>query len=163
MNAIRVNPNPTPDLLAALAEVQQQVNTATLQLATGSRINQPSDDPAGAAQLVQIHAPFQPGGLVSAKHQQHRRPAADRGFHPQFSRGCPHSRYQSRGPRREWHTLRFRPRRGGAGGERIQTQLLTWQTSPIRASLFLRARQRSNPSPPIRPTLPECAMTEMLE
>lgn len=56
MNAIRVNPNPTPDLLAALAEVQQQVNTATLQLATGSRINQPSDDPAGAAQLVQIHA-----------------------------------------------------------------------------------------------------------
>jgi flagellar hook-associated protein 3 FlgL len=56
MSSIRVNPNPTPDLLAALSEVTQQVNTATLQLATGSRINQPSDDPAGAAQLTQIAA-----------------------------------------------------------------------------------------------------------
>jgi flagellar hook-associated protein 3 FlgL len=55
MSSIRVNPNPTPDLLQALAEVQQQINTATLQLATGSRINQPSDDPVGAAQLTQIH------------------------------------------------------------------------------------------------------------
>ena len=55
MSSIRVNPNPTPDLLAALSGVQQQVNTATLQLATGSRINQPSDDPAGAAQVTQIH------------------------------------------------------------------------------------------------------------
>jgi flagellar hook-associated protein 3 FlgL len=55
VSSIRVNPNPTADLLAALAETQRQVDTATLQLATGSRINQPSDDPAGAAQLTQIH------------------------------------------------------------------------------------------------------------
>ena len=53
--SIRVNPNPTPDLLAALAEVQQQVDTATVELSTGLRINKPSDDPAGAAQLAEIH------------------------------------------------------------------------------------------------------------
>jgi len=54
MSSIRVNPNPMPDLLAALESLQQRQEKATLQLATGSRINQPSDDPAGAAQLVQI-------------------------------------------------------------------------------------------------------------
>ncbi|HEV2728735.1 MAG TPA: flagellar hook-associated protein FlgL [Terriglobales bacterium] len=53
--SIRVNPNPTPDLLAALAAVQQQVDTATIELSSGSRINKPSDDPAGAAQLAEIH------------------------------------------------------------------------------------------------------------
>jgi flagellar hook-associated protein 3 FlgL len=40
--------------LAALEKLQRQQNTATLELGTGSRINQPSDDPAGAAQLIQI-------------------------------------------------------------------------------------------------------------
>ena len=55
MSSIRVNPYPMPDLLAALEQLQQQQNTTTLQLATGSKINQPSDDPVGAAQLVQIH------------------------------------------------------------------------------------------------------------
>ena len=54
MSAIRVNPFPMPDLLAALQRLQQQTNTANLELATGSRINVPSDDPAGAAQMVQI-------------------------------------------------------------------------------------------------------------
>ncbi|HUK23298.1 MAG TPA: flagellar hook-associated protein FlgL [Terriglobales bacterium] len=53
MSAIRVNPYPTPDLLAALAESQQQQQTDLLQLATGRKINQPSDDPAGTAQLIQ--------------------------------------------------------------------------------------------------------------
>jgi flagellar hook-associated protein 3 FlgL len=52
MSSIRVNPLILPDLLSALAQTRQQENTATLQLASGSRINQPSDDPAGAAQMV---------------------------------------------------------------------------------------------------------------
>lgn len=52
MSSIRVNPNILPDLLSALQQTRQQENTSTLELATGSRINQPSDDPAGAAQLV---------------------------------------------------------------------------------------------------------------
>ena len=52
MSSIRVNPNILPDLLSALEQARQQENTSTIELATGSRINQPSDDPAGAAQLV---------------------------------------------------------------------------------------------------------------
>lgn len=52
MSSIRVNPNLLPDLLAALQQTRQQEGTSTIELATGSRINQPSDDPAGAAQLV---------------------------------------------------------------------------------------------------------------
>jgi flagellar hook-associated protein 3 FlgL len=55
MSSIRVNPYPMPDLLAALEQLQQQQSDATLELATGSRINHPSDDPAGAAQLSQIN------------------------------------------------------------------------------------------------------------
>jgi len=54
MSATRINPYPMPDLLAALEQLQQQQNRSTLELATGSTINKPSDDPAGAALLVQI-------------------------------------------------------------------------------------------------------------
>jgi flagellar hook-associated protein 3 FlgL len=52
MSSIRVNPNILPDLLSALNETRKQQETATVDLATGSRINKPSDDPAGAAQMV---------------------------------------------------------------------------------------------------------------
>ena len=52
---MRVNPYLMPDLLAALAVTQEQQNTATLQIASGSKINKPSDDPAGAALLTQIY------------------------------------------------------------------------------------------------------------
>jgi flagellar hook-associated protein 3 FlgL len=44
-----------PDLLAALEHLQQQQSNATQELATGSSINKPSDDPAGAAQLIKIN------------------------------------------------------------------------------------------------------------
>jgi flagellar hook-associated protein 3 FlgL len=44
-----------PDLLAAVESLQQQQDTATLELSTGSRINRPSDDPAGAAELTRMH------------------------------------------------------------------------------------------------------------
>jgi flagellar hook-associated protein 3 FlgL len=56
MSSIRVNPFPMPDLLAALDNLQQQQSTATLELGTGSTINKPSDDPAGAAQLTLVNA-----------------------------------------------------------------------------------------------------------
>lgn len=56
MSAIRTNPFPNPDLLAALQRLQAQINTSNLELATGSKINTPSDDPAGAAQLVQVNS-----------------------------------------------------------------------------------------------------------
>lgn len=52
---MRINPNQMPDLLAALAGVQQQQNSAVLQLATGRRVNTPSDDPASAAQVILTH------------------------------------------------------------------------------------------------------------
>lgn len=55
MSSIRVNPFQMPDLLAALEQLQRQQSNATLELATGSSINQPSDNPAGAAQIVKIN------------------------------------------------------------------------------------------------------------
>jgi len=56
MSSIRVNPFPMPDLLAALENLQQQQSTATMEMGTGSTINKPSDDPAGAAQLTLVNA-----------------------------------------------------------------------------------------------------------
>jgi flagellar hook-associated protein 3 FlgL len=49
---MRVNPNPTPDLLAALNQTRLTTQQALLELASGRRVNQPSDDPAAAALLV---------------------------------------------------------------------------------------------------------------
>jgi flagellar hook-associated protein 3 FlgL len=50
--SIRVNPNVAPDLLSDLQIIQQQQNQADLQVASGRSINSPSDNPAGAADLV---------------------------------------------------------------------------------------------------------------
>jgi flagellar hook-associated protein 3 FlgL len=52
---MRINPYPMPDLLAAIAQTENQQTTALLQLASGRKINTPSDDPVGAAVLVQNH------------------------------------------------------------------------------------------------------------
>lgn len=49
---MRVNPNPLPDLLSAISQTQEQINSDLEQIATGQMINQPADDPAGAAMLV---------------------------------------------------------------------------------------------------------------
>jgi len=56
MSSIRINPFPMPDLLSALENLQQEQSTATLEMGTGSTINKPSDDPAGAAQLTLVNA-----------------------------------------------------------------------------------------------------------
>jgi flagellar hook-associated protein 3 FlgL len=50
---MRVNPNPMPDLLAALNQSRQDTQDALLEMSTGRRVNQPSDDPAAAALLVE--------------------------------------------------------------------------------------------------------------
>jgi flagellar hook-associated protein 3 FlgL len=50
---MRVNPDPYPDLLAAVAQTQQQINTDEEQIASGQSVNVPSDNPAAAATLVQ--------------------------------------------------------------------------------------------------------------
>jgi len=49
---MRVNPNPLPDLLAALEQGQQQINTDLEQIASGQTVSAPSDNPAAAASLV---------------------------------------------------------------------------------------------------------------
>src|SRR5579863_5864876 len=50
---MRVNPNTLPDLLAALQQSQQQINTDLAEIASGKSVNVPSDSPAAAAGLVQ--------------------------------------------------------------------------------------------------------------
>lgn len=50
---MRVNPNPYPDLLAAVAQTQQQINTDEEQISSGRSVNVPSDNPASAASLVE--------------------------------------------------------------------------------------------------------------
>jgi flagellar hook-associated protein 3 FlgL len=49
---MRVNPNPMSDLLSALEQTQQQINTNMQQVASGQSVNVPSDNPAAAAMLV---------------------------------------------------------------------------------------------------------------
>ncbi len=53
---MRVNPNFTPDILSDLYTAESQAQTAIEQLASGQLINMPSDNPAGAAELVQNQA-----------------------------------------------------------------------------------------------------------
>lgn len=53
--SIRVNPNIIPDMIAGLAQTQQQLNQADQQIASGRTINQPSDNPAGMAALILNH------------------------------------------------------------------------------------------------------------
>jgi flagellar hook-associated protein 3 FlgL len=52
----RVNPNIVPDLLTAITQAQQNLNTASLEEATGKKINQLSDNPAAAAQMMNNNA-----------------------------------------------------------------------------------------------------------
>lgn len=49
---MRVNPNPLPDLISAIQQTQQEINTDLQQISSGQRVSVPSDDPAAAAMLV---------------------------------------------------------------------------------------------------------------
>jgi flagellar hook-associated protein 3 FlgL len=49
---MRVDPNPYPDILAAIERTQQQIATDEQQIGSGLSVNVPSDNPAGAAALV---------------------------------------------------------------------------------------------------------------
>ena len=51
---MRVNPNMSGDVLAAIWQTQSQEETALQELSTGKRVNQPSDDPLAAAQMVGV-------------------------------------------------------------------------------------------------------------
>ncbi|HTV66810.1 MAG TPA: flagellar hook-associated protein FlgL [Bryocella sp.] len=54
--SVRVNPNIIPDLVAGIAQTQQQLNQADQEIASGRSINQPSDNPAGTSALILNHA-----------------------------------------------------------------------------------------------------------
>jgi flagellar hook-associated protein 3 FlgL len=49
---MRVNPDMSGDVLAAIWQTQNQENTALQQMSSGKRVNVPSDDPLAAAQMV---------------------------------------------------------------------------------------------------------------
>ncbi len=49
---MRVNPDMSPDVLAAVWKTQSDEETALQQLSTGRRVNVPSDDPLASAQLI---------------------------------------------------------------------------------------------------------------
>lgn len=64
---MRVNPNPMPDLLAALNKSQLETQQAILEISSGRSVNQPSDNPTAAALLVENNdqATFNSGYLQS--------------------------------------------------------------------------------------------------
>ncbi|MGA8540227.1 MAG: flagellin [Terriglobales bacterium] len=76
---MRVNPNPIPDLLAALDQTELQSQQASLQLSTGRSVNEPSDNPAAAALLVvnNDQATFTAGYLQSLTSVQGQISTAD--------------------------------------------------------------------------------------
>ncbi|MGB6630004.1 MAG: hypothetical protein WBE52_02110, partial [Terriglobales bacterium] len=64
---MRVNPNPMPDLLAALNQTEMEGQEAALQISTGKSVNEPSDNPTAAGLLVENNdqATFNGGYLQS--------------------------------------------------------------------------------------------------
>jgi len=50
---MRINPNITSDILNAISQAELQQQKAVQEVATGKRVNVPSDDPAAAAEMVQ--------------------------------------------------------------------------------------------------------------
>ncbi len=64
---MRVNPNPMPDLMAALNQTELEEQQAELQISTGKSVNEPSDNPTAAALLVENNdqATFTSGYLQS--------------------------------------------------------------------------------------------------
>src|SRR5271157_485183 len=76
---MRVNPNPMPELLAALNQTELEAQQAQLQISTGKSVNEPSDNPTAAAQLVENNdqATFSNGYLQSLSAVQGQFSTAD--------------------------------------------------------------------------------------
>lgn len=76
---MRVNPNPMPDLLAALNQTQLEEQQAELQISTGKSVDVPSDNPTAAALLVENNdqATFTGGYLQSLSSVQGQFSTAD--------------------------------------------------------------------------------------
>ena len=76
---MRVNPNPMPDLLAALNQIELETQQASIEISTGRSVNQPSDNPTAAALLVvnNDQATFTSGYLQSLSAVQGQLSTAD--------------------------------------------------------------------------------------
>jgi len=76
---MRVNPNPMPDLLAALNQAELQAQQDELEISTGRSVNVPSDNPIAAALLVENNdeATFNNGYLQSLDTVQGQLSTAD--------------------------------------------------------------------------------------
>jgi flagellar hook-associated protein 3 FlgL len=76
---MRVNPNPMPDLMAALNQTELEEQQAELQISTGKSVNEPSDNPTAAALLVENNdqATFTAGYLESISVVQGQLSTAD--------------------------------------------------------------------------------------
>ncbi len=76
---MRVNPDPMPDLLAALNQTELTAQEAALQISTGKSVNVPSDNPSAAALLVDNNdqATFNSGYLQSISTVQGQLSTAD--------------------------------------------------------------------------------------
>jgi flagellar hook-associated protein 3 FlgL len=76
---MRVNPNPMPDLLSALNQAQLESQQAQIEISSGRSVNEPSDNPAAAALLVENNdqATFNAGYLQSLDSVQGQLSTAD--------------------------------------------------------------------------------------
>jgi len=76
---MRVNPNPMPDLLAALNQAKLESQQASIEIASGRSVNEPSDNPTAAALLVENNdqATFNSGYLQSLNSVQGQFSTAD--------------------------------------------------------------------------------------
>ena len=76
---MRVNPDPLPDLLAALNQTKLQTQQATIEISTGRSVNEPSDNPTAAALLVENNdqATFNSGYLQTLDSVQGQLSTAD--------------------------------------------------------------------------------------
>src|SRR5260221_1067797 len=53
--SLRINPDPAPDLLTAIAQNRLAQNIALQQISTGRQVNQVSDNPAASAEVTLNH------------------------------------------------------------------------------------------------------------
>jgi flagellar hook-associated protein 3 FlgL len=76
---MRVNPNPMPDLLAALNQTELEVQQSELEISTGKSVNVPSDNPTASALLIENNdqATFTGGYLQSLTSVQGQFSTAD--------------------------------------------------------------------------------------
>src|ERR1039458_4607581 len=106
---MRVNPYPISELLAALNQTKLATQQASMEIATGTSVNAPSDNPTAAALLVENNdqATFTAGYLQSLSAVQGQVSTADSTLSSVVTALQRGPQPRSRGE--QWHPLRRRP------------------------------------------------------